>query len=299
MPPTQEPSAGRTPGRYRPRRGGTLGIAGQTQTLRVQVLRGVDAPAASATTPSRTRGTRGEVPRGWGLKGARGASYSAHRPRGCAAAVAGARATLAAPRPPRGTQAGAARLSPPAPTHIPPPDREAPAAAARGSEPTPNASGGRPTAPEGRRPLTRAASDGSAGGPRGPRKPSPSGVPNRCRRRRTYRGRESGREHLTALTPFRERTTTLEGTALPHPPARPATAHARAGPAPRARGRARGARWERESSRRCPRGCSCASSPTCGAGELPSVASSCPTSSAQDAFPSQPLHSSSCTRGRL
>lgn len=48
--------------------------------------------------------------------------------------------------------------------------------------------------------------------------------------------RTSDRRRPTALTLFREQTNTLEATASPPPSARPATAHARAGPAPRSRG---------------------------------------------------------------
>ncbi|XP_063506740.1 uncharacterized protein DKFZp434B061-like [Pongo pygmaeus] len=49
---------------------------------------------------------------------------------------------------------------------------------------------------------------------------------------------KSGRGHPTAVTPFREPTSTLEATASPAPPQRSATTHARAGHAPGCAGRA-------------------------------------------------------------
>lgn len=97
----------------------------------------------------------------------------------------------------------------------------------------------KPTTPERRRPRARNVSGGDAGHTRTPLGDSvPHGSANR--RRRTYRVRESSQEHPTALTPFKEQTTTLEGTASPYPPERPATAHARAGPAPGRAGRRAG-----------------------------------------------------------
>ena len=132
-------------------------------------------------------------------------------------------------------QAGAARLSPPAPSPNavsrpagrPEPQRPRPARPNRRR--TPHRAAQQPLRGDGREPETPQAGPREALGALGSR--PLSGGPNR-RRRRAYRGRESGREHLTALTLFRERTSTLEGTASPHPPVRPATAHARAGPAP-------------------------------------------------------------------
>lgn len=174
---------------------------------------------------------------------------------------------------------------------------ETPAAGPAGSEHTPTASRRRPIAPEGRRPRARNVSVGparSASTLSGSR-PPPGGA-NR-HRRRTYRGWEGGRERLTVLTPFKEQTTALEGTASPHPPARSASAHARAGPAPPgARAGARG---------------------TLGAGvfqpfpggteqqvltdrdggqgfEPPPVAASPPVHSTLDPSPSQQLHSNRC-----
>lgn len=125
---------------------------------------------------------------------------------------------------------------------------------------------------------------------------SPLGSANR-RRRRTYRGTESGQQrHAAALTPFREQTTTLEVTALPY---------CRSGLLPRMRAQAPPLRVLA-----CARG-------TLGAGvfpllstvtetgrlanrrvaeeQPPAAAASPPACSTLDPSPSQPLHSHSCT----
>ncbi|XP_026971525.1 serine/arginine repetitive matrix protein 1-like [Sagmatias obliquidens] len=219
------------------------------------VTRGESAGGLPTSLARFTERSESRHSRSSGCKGARRPSDSARRRRGPGdpprSETAGAR--LAGPRPePLGSPRPHRPLTPP-------PDRPAgaPAAAARGTEPTPHASRSRPQPLRGygSEPETPHAGPQEAPGPLGSR--PLSGGPNRHRRRRTYQGRESGREHLTSLTLFRERTSTLEleGTASPHPPVRPATAHAHADPAPtRAREPARGARWEREFSRRCRRG---------------------------------------------
>lgn len=145
------------------------------------------------------------------------------------------------------------RLSPPEPSpHCGLPsgqEGETPAVGPAGTALTPNASRRRPAAVEGRRPRALMFQTGPPGAPAPSSggRPPPSGA---NRRRRTYRAREGGRDRLAVRTPFTEQTTTLEATASPHPPARFASAHARADPAPRARGPARRARREREFSSR-------------------------------------------------
>eukprot|EP00069_Balaena_mysticetus_P012484 bmy_01378T0 len=145
---------------------------GWTPALRVQVLRG--AGGRSITWPRQHRAVREPTLPELGTQ--RRPTTVRFRP----PAPGPRRASPLGGRrcPARGTQAGAARLSPPAPSpHAVsrPAGRPAgaPAAAARETEPTPNASQSRPTAPEGRRPRARDASGGAAGSPRGPRKPSP------------------------------------------------------------------------------------------------------------------------------
>ncbi|XP_073651151.1 uncharacterized protein [Tursiops truncatus] len=249
-----EPSTGKTPAPHPPRRSGTLEIAGLDASLASSSPRGgggeVDNLAASTTSDQRS-----------GTPGARDAKAPDDRP--IPPAGAGAPATLPARRPPvpgsrdpgRSRSALPARTVPSRRLLTGRPEPQRPRPAGLNRRLTPHGASQQPLRGYGHEPETPHAGPQEAPGPLGSR--PLSGGPNRHRRRRTYQGRESDREHLTSLTLFRERTSTLEleGTASPHPPVRPATAHAHADPAPtRAREPARGARWEREFSRRCRRG---------------------------------------------
>ncbi|XP_072638545.1 uncharacterized protein [Canis lupus baileyi] len=240
-PAAETPPPGSRPGMLYCSDGSGPARRGHTKPSRVQVFRasgGVDTPARSTTEAE-----RGPLSRAVGFGGTSNRPRPLHW-RACAG--------------PRETPHGSRRLGSPRPP-LPSPQASPPARRAKPRRPGPRAPsshrpppGGdkQPPRGDGREPQTSKTGSPGAPAPSSGGRPSPGGANrhrHRRRRRRTYRGR-GGRERPTVPAPFTGQTTALEGTASPHPPALSASAHARAGSAPWARGPARGARWEPEFS---------------------------------------------------